>query len=248
MAHAGSIARAVRYSAAGPPAARCVWKIVTAASSDSRTEYCSGRICAGLPCHYKIDGVPGKAAGVACEVVCFQVDRTRRTVLVMHRTQNLLPTLTVMEVDVVMFKDRAEGIDHGEKSAAICQANQAAKKPNTPNQAKRPHVPRVRNHFWKCSLSVSSFSLLKTAGISMAKNIAIHRIQPSVHMVTGSRPGRRRRLRGCEMRPGAQPLGARRRHRSCGHSDQEAYPARRPASARPRWRPRLRGAWSETRR
>src|SRR5665647_1065882 len=71
----------------------------------------------------------------------------------------------------------------GAKSAAMCQANQAAKKPNTPNQTKRPHVLRVWSHLWKCSLSVSSFSLLSTAGISMAKNMAIQRIQPSVHMV-----------------------------------------------------------------
>ena len=30
----------------------------------------------------------------------------------MHRAQNLLPTLPVVKVDVVMFKDWAKGIDH----------------------------------------------------------------------------------------------------------------------------------------
>jgi len=30
----------------------------------------------------------------------------------MHGTQDFLPALTVVEVDVVMFKDRAEGVDH----------------------------------------------------------------------------------------------------------------------------------------
>ena len=30
----------------------------------------------------------------------------------MDRTQNLLPTLTIMEVDVVMFQNWAKGVDH----------------------------------------------------------------------------------------------------------------------------------------